>query len=104
MFIPIEGAFSEALRLDPDLASFALDRRVGLATPLSPPGLEFSTLFGRSSNQELLTGSDKVTLKPDDYVFLRPTQSEALFLQFGDIALFDGEKITGCWPTFAVSA
>ncbi|WP_374659879.1 alanine racemase [Phenylobacterium sp.] len=75
-----------------------------LATPLSPPGLEFSTLFGRSSNQELLTGSDKVTLKPDDYVFLRPTQSEALFLQFGDIALFDGEKITGFWPTFAVSA
>ena len=75
-----------------------------LATPLSPPGLEFSSLFGRSSNQELLTGSDKVTLKPDDYVFLRPTQSEALFLQFGDIALFDGEKITGCWPTFAVSA
>lgn len=75
-----------------------------LATPLSPPGLEFSTLFGRSSNQELLTGSDKVTLKPDDYVFLRPTQSEALFLQFGDIAVFDGEKITGFWPTFAVSA
>lgn len=75
-----------------------------LATPLSPPGLEFSSLFGRSSNQELLTGSDKVTLKPDDYVFLRPTQSEALFLQFGDIALFDGEKITGFWPTFAVSA
>ncbi|KGJ06175.1 DNA recombination protein RmuC [Paracoccus halophilus] len=33
MFIPIEGAFSEALRHDPELASFALDRRVGLATP-----------------------------------------------------------------------
>ena len=33
MFIPIEGAFSEALRDDPDLASFALDRRIGLATP-----------------------------------------------------------------------
>ena len=33
MFIPIEGAFSEALRVDPDLASFALDRRIGLATP-----------------------------------------------------------------------
>lgn len=75
-----------------------------LATPLSPPGLEFNNLFGRSSNQELLTGSDSVSLKPDDYVFLRPIQSEALFLQFGDIALFDGEKITGFWPTFAVSA
>ncbi|MDO5614119.1 MAG: DNA recombination protein RmuC [Paracoccus sp. (in: a-proteobacteria)] len=33
MFIPIEGAFSEALRADPDLASFALDCRIGLATP-----------------------------------------------------------------------
>lgn len=33
MFIPIEGAFSEALRFDPDLASFALDQRIGLATP-----------------------------------------------------------------------
>ncbi len=33
MFIPIEGAFSEALRVDPELTSFALDRRIGLATP-----------------------------------------------------------------------
>lgn len=33
MFIPIEGAFSEALRADPGLAGFAMDRRVGLATP-----------------------------------------------------------------------
>lgn len=33
MFIPIEGAFSEALRADPGLASFALERGVGLTTP-----------------------------------------------------------------------
>ncbi|MDF3605421.1 DNA recombination protein RmuC [Paracoccus sp. DMF-8] len=33
MFIPIEGAFSEALRVDPDLARFAMEKRVGLATP-----------------------------------------------------------------------
>ena len=33
MFIPVEGAFSEAMRVDPDLAAFALDRRVGLTTP-----------------------------------------------------------------------
>jgi D-serine deaminase-like pyridoxal phosphate-dependent protein len=75
-----------------------------LATPVSPPGLEYSSLFGRSSNQELLTGSDKVTLRPDDHVFFRPNQSEAVFLQFGDIALFDGETIKGFWPTFPVSA
>src|SRR5690606_38836955 len=33
MFIPIEGAFSEALRADPGLAGFALERGVGLTTP-----------------------------------------------------------------------
>ncbi|WP_084621064.1 DNA recombination protein RmuC [Paracoccus aminophilus] len=33
MFIPIEGAFSEALRADPDLARFAMERRIGLTTP-----------------------------------------------------------------------
>lgn len=33
MFIPIEGAFSEALRADPSLAAFALERGVGLTTP-----------------------------------------------------------------------
>lgn len=75
-----------------------------LAKPESPPGLEYSALFGRSSNQELLTGSDAIDIQPDDYVFLRPTQSEAIFLQFGDIAVFDGEKIVTTWPTFPVSA
>lgn len=75
-----------------------------LAKPESPPGLEYSALFGRSSNQELLTGSDAIDIQPDDYVFLRPTQSEAIFLQFGDIAVFDGERITATWPTFPVSA
>ncbi|MDO5648028.1 DNA recombination protein RmuC [Paracoccus sp. (in: a-proteobacteria)] len=33
MFIPIEGAFSEALRADPELAHFAMERRIGLTTP-----------------------------------------------------------------------
>ncbi len=75
-----------------------------LAKPVSPPGLEYSKLFGRSSNQELLTGSRKVALKPDDTVFLRPDQSEALFLQFGDIAVYDGNEIAELWPTLPVSA
>lgn len=75
-----------------------------LAKPVSPPGLEYSRLFGRSSNQELLTGSRQVELKVDDHVFLRPNQSEALFLQFGDIVLFDGGEIAGSWPTLPISA
>jgi D-serine deaminase-like pyridoxal phosphate-dependent protein len=75
-----------------------------LATPESPPGLQYSDLYGRSSNQELLTGSSSVELRPDDYVFLRPTQSEAVFLQFGDLLVYDGRDISARWPTFPVSA
>lgn len=75
-----------------------------LAKPLSPSGLEYSKLFGRSSNQELLTGSPRITLKPDDTVFLRPDQSEALFLQFGDIAVYEGSEIADLWPSLPVSA
>lgn len=75
-----------------------------LAKPVSPPGLQYSKLMGRSSNQELLTGSPRIDLKPDDTVFLRPDQSEALFLQFGDIAVFDGREISGSWPTLPISA
>jgi D-serine deaminase-like pyridoxal phosphate-dependent protein len=75
-----------------------------LARPVSPPGLEHSPLYGRSSNQELLTGSRSVELEPDDYVFFRPTQSEAVFLQFGDIAIYEDGRIVGMAPTFPVSA
>jgi D-serine deaminase-like pyridoxal phosphate-dependent protein len=75
-----------------------------LAKPESPPGLEYSDLYGRSSNQELLTGSESIELQPDDFVFLRPTQSEAIFLQFGDLLVYDGKDIVDRWPTFPVSA
>ncbi len=75
-----------------------------LAKPESPPGLQYSELYGRSSNQELLTGSSSIALKPDDFVFLRPTQSEAVLLQFGALLAYDGQEIVDRWPTFDVSA
>ena len=75
-----------------------------LAEPESPPGLEFNPLFGRSSNQEMLNGSRSVALRADDYVFFRPTQSEAVLLQFGDLLVYDDGHIVERWPTFGVSA
>ena len=74
------------------------------ANPESPPGLTTNSLYGRSTNQEMLNGSDSVKLAVDDFVFLRPTQSEAVFLQFGDIAVFDGLHITEQWPVFQQGA
>ena len=75
-----------------------------LAQPESPPGLEFNPIFGRSSNQEMLNGSRSVALRADDYVFFRPTQSEAVLLQFGDLLVYDDGRIVDRWPTFPVSA
>ena len=68
------------------------------ARPVSPPGLAENPVFGRSSNQEMLNGSKAVVLEVDDYVFYRPTQSESVMLQFGDLALVRGGRIVDFWP------
>lgn len=75
-----------------------------LADPVSPPGLRRSGLFGPSSNQECWLGPHQPALSPGEWLFLRPRQSEAVFLQFGPLARFDGREITGLWPVFPVSA
>lgn len=90
---------------DPNLAqSFFVYGGNWKALPESPAGLQPNGLFGRSSNQELLNGSSAIHLQQDDWVFLRPTQSEAVFLQFGDIALYDNGEIVDYWPVFTQGA
>lgn len=74
------------------------------AQPQSPAGLRLNPLYGRSTNQELLTGSRATGLKVDDQVFLRPTQSEFVFLQFGDLIAVRQGKIVDTWPVFEQSA
>lgn len=74
------------------------------ARPESPPGLVYNNLFGRSTNQEMLNGSRNILLQPDDWVFLRPTQSEFVFLQFGDIAVYQNGTIAERWPVFSEQA
>ncbi|NIB42553.1 DSD1 family PLP-dependent enzyme [Pseudomaricurvus alkylphenolicus] len=71
------------------------------AIPWSPQGLSINPLFGRSSNQEMYNGSRSVNLAPDDWMFFRPTQSESVFLQFGDIAVYEDGDIVGSWPVFS---
>ena len=75
-----------------------------LADPVDPPGLSYNSIFGRSSNQEMLNGGSELALKPDEFVFLRPQQSEAVFMQFGDIAVYEDGAIVDRWPVFAASA
>ncbi len=75
-----------------------------LANPVAPAGLSPSGLIGPSSNQQILLGSGKQALHPDDFVFLRPTQSEAVLQQFGDIAVYENGRITEMWPVFPAQA
>lgn len=71
---------------------------------VSPPGLQHNAIWGHSSNQELVNGSADVALNVGDHVFLRPHQSEAVFLQFGDIAVYQDGEIVGSWPVFVPGA
>lgn len=66
----------------------------------SPKGLEGNSFFGLSTNQSVANGSRKTGLAADDYIFLRPTQSEAIMREFGDIVLVRGGKIVDRWPSF----
>jgi D-serine deaminase-like pyridoxal phosphate-dependent protein len=71
------------------------------AVPHSPPGLVTNSLYGRSTNQEMLNAAEDIAVDVDDYVFLRPTQSEWVMLQFGDLLVVRGGQIIGHWPVFS---
>ncbi len=75
-----------------------------LAQPVSPEGLANSGLIGKSSNQQILVGSGLQALHPDDFVFFRPTQSEAVLQQFGDIAVVEQGRLSTRWPVFPAMA
>ncbi|MCU9949758.1 DSD1 family PLP-dependent enzyme [Pseudomonas sp. PDM13] len=72
-----------------------------MAEPESPRGLQFNGLYGRSSNQEMVNGSHAVGLGVDDQVFLRPTQSESILLQFGDLLAVRDGRIVDTWPVYS---
>lgn len=74
------------------------------AKPENPPGLQVNSVYGRSTNQEMLNGSAEVDISVGDHVFLRPTQSEHVMLQFGDLLTARGGKLLGKWPVFNESA
>lgn len=71
------------------------------AQPVSPEGLSYNPLYGRSSNQEMINASLNNPLGMNDWIFLRPTQSESVLLQFGDIAIYDGNSFVDYWPVFS---
>ena len=101
----IEFADGAKRMLDPNLdKTIFIHGGNWMAEPEDPPGLRYNSFFGHSSNQEMLNGGTDTDLQPDDFVFLRPSQSEAVFLQFGDIAVYENGAIVDSWAVFASSA
>ncbi len=68
-----------------------------LARPVYPPGVRENRIWGKSSNQQFLTVPPDLALSPDDIVFFRPTQSEAVLQHFGPIAVFADGEIVDWW-------
>jgi len=68
------------------------------ARVVSPPGVADSLYH--STNQSPISTSSSVNLQVDDYMFLRPTQSEHVMLQFGDLLPFRGDQLLERWPVF----
>ena len=66
-----------------------------LARPVSPAGLSDNPIYGFSTNQAMLNGSEKTGLHPDDWVFFRPTQSERVLQEFGTLRLVEKGRLTG---------
>jgi D-serine deaminase-like pyridoxal phosphate-dependent protein len=74
-----------------------------MADPVYPKGLGYNDLYGRSSNQEMMTAPARASLRPNDFVFLRPRQSEAIMLQFPNWAIYRGGRIVDMWAPLPVS-
>lgn len=100
--IPLSPVISTILRLLgilPQKGAFIYGGN-WLADPCYPEGMEQVRLHGRSSNQELYGFPANTEINEDDFVFLRPKQSESVFEQFGFIAIYDDGKITDWWAVF----
>jgi D-serine deaminase-like pyridoxal phosphate-dependent protein len=67
----------------------------------SPPGLSKHFAYA-SSNQQGYNGSKSIDLAIDDFIFLRPKQSEAVLLEFGDLIGVRANTIEQRWPVLPV--
>lgn len=68
-----------------------------MADYIFPEGTKENPLFGSSTNQSMVNIPPEGALEVDDFVFLRPRQSEFVFLQFGKILVYRLGRIEGEW-------
>lgn len=69
-----------------------------MARPVWPEGMRANSLYGLSSNHQMMNLPADVAVRPDDITLWRPTQSEAVMVQFGDLWLLRGDHVVDHWP------
>jgi D-serine deaminase-like pyridoxal phosphate-dependent protein len=74
-----------------------------MAKPVFPVGVKVNGVFGYSTNQQFFALPADAKIAVDDYVFLRPTQSEFVLQQFGLIRVFSEGRIVESWPALPLS-
>lgn len=62
-----------------------------------PLGVKQNNLFGASTNQTMVNAPAGEQLDVDDFVFLRPQQSEFVFLQFGKLLVTRSGEVLDEW-------
>ena len=63
-----------------------------------PTGLKENKIYGSSTNQTMVNAPLSAHIDIDDFIFLRPQQSEFVFLQFGNILAIRGQEVVDEWP------
>ncbi|QND54316.1 DSD1 family PLP-dependent enzyme [Phyllobacterium sp. 628] len=74
-----------------------------MAKPVYPFGMKPNKTMGFSTNQQFMSLPASAIIKPDDFAFLRPTQSEFVLQLFGSIVVYSGGKVTARWQTLPLS-
>jgi D-serine deaminase-like pyridoxal phosphate-dependent protein len=69
-----------------------------MAQPVWPAEMQENSIYGLSSNHQMMNLPSDVEVHPDDVSLWRPTQSEAVMLQFGDLWLLRGGPVVDRWP------
>lgn len=99
-FVPGEPAMAELLQWwDPNVARVHyIYGGYWKARYVSPAGIPEP--FYHSTNQEPFTTSPGGALAVGDYAFLRPSQSERVLMQFGDLLVVENGRLVDRWPAF----
>lgn len=74
-----------------------------MANPVFPEGMALDKTFGLSTNQQFMRLPADTKARPDDFAFLRPTQSEFVLQQFGSIKVYSNGKIVDTWQALPFS-